>query len=88
MRTTRGPDEPYIFWYKEETHDLALRLAEHLQAKSEPWDDFEYWRGSDEIYLRTLGCHHCITIESPAGWPMQERIRVEFVGSRMVYRTS
>lgn len=69
------PDEPYIFWYKEETHDLALRLAEHLQAKSEPWDDFEYWRGSDEIYLRTLGCHHCITIELPAGWPMQERIK-------------
>jgi predicted deacylase len=69
------PDEPYLFWYKDETHDLALRLAEHLQAKSEPWDDFEYWRGSDEVYLRTLGCQHCITIESPAGWPIQERIR-------------
>jgi predicted deacylase len=69
------PNEPYLFWYKEETHDLALRLAEHLQAKSEPWDDFDYWRGSDEVYLRTLGCHHCITIESPKGWPMQERIR-------------
>lgn len=69
------PDEPYLFWYKEETHDLSLRLAEHLQAKSEPWDDFDYWRGSDEVYLRTLGCQHCITIESPAGWAMQERIR-------------
>jgi predicted deacylase len=69
------PNEPYLFWYKEETHDLALQLAEFLQAKSEPWDDFDYWRGSDEVYLRTLGCHHCITIESPAGWPMQERIR-------------
>jgi hypothetical protein len=69
------PNEPYLFWYKEEAHDLALRLAEYLQAKSEPWDDFDYWRGSDEVYLRTLGCDHCITIESPAGWPMQERIR-------------
>ncbi len=69
------PDEPYLFWYKEETHDLALQLAEYLQAKSESWDDFEYWRGSDEVYLRTLGCRRCITIESPAGWPMQERIR-------------
>ena len=69
------PDEPYLYWYKEETHDLALRLAEHLQVKSEPWDDFEYWRGSDEVYLRTLGCTACITIESPTGWPMQERIK-------------
>lgn len=69
------PAEPYLFWYKEETHDLALRLAEHLQAKSEPWEDFEYWRGTDEVYLRTLGCRHCITIESPAGWPMHERIK-------------
>ena len=68
------PDEPYLFWYKEETHDLALRLAEHLQAKSEPWDDFDYWRGSDEVYLRSLGCQQCITIESPTGWVMEERI--------------
>ena len=69
------PDEPYLYWYKEETHDLALRLAEHLQAKSEPWDDFDYWRGSDEVYLRSLGCQQCITIESPAGWSMEERIK-------------
>ncbi len=69
------PDEPYLFWYKQETHDLALQMAEYLQAKSEPWDDFEYWRGSDEVYLRTLGCQRCITIESPTGWSMQERIK-------------
>jgi predicted deacylase len=69
------PTDPYLYWYKEETHDLALRLAEHLQAKAEPWDDFEYWRGSDEVYLRTIGCQHCVTIESPMGWPMDERIK-------------
>jgi len=69
------PDEPYLFWYKNETHTLALQLAEYLQAKSEAWDDLEYWRGSGEVYLRTLGCTRCFTIEAPAGWPMQERIR-------------
>jgi predicted deacylase len=69
------PDEPYVFWYKEETHDMALRLAEHLQATAEPWDDFDYWHGSDEIYLRTLGCQYCFTTEAPIGWPLHERIQ-------------
>jgi len=69
------PVQPYLFRYPGDEHGLAERLAVHLGAQMVDWMDFDEWEGSDEVFLRRLGCSRCITIEAPQSWSLEERIR-------------
>jgi len=49
-------------------------LAAHLDAGLVDWTDFEEWEGSDEVYVRRLGCSRATTIEATVDWPLGERV--------------
>jgi len=68
-------DRPYLFRYPGDEHGLAEQLAAHLGAEMVDWTDFDEWEGSDEVYLRRLGCSRCVTIEATVDWSLEERIR-------------
>lgn len=70
-----NPGHPYVFRYPEDRHGLAERLAAHLGAGLVDWTDFDEWEGSDEVYLRRLGCTRCLTIETAGDWSLEECIR-------------
>lgn len=69
-------DVPYDYVYRkeEDTHDLAVRLQQHLNARDVPWNSQEPWAGASEVYVRSLGISLCTTIEAPPSWPLHERV--------------
>jgi predicted deacylase len=70
-----NPGHPYLFRYPGDEHGLAEQLAAHLGAEMVDWTDFDEWEGSDEVYLRRLGCSRCATIETAGDWSLEQRMR-------------
>lgn|GEM_PF-2219892 len=69
----QGP--AYIFRYTEEQHDLPEKMAAALNAPMLDWTEFAEWEGCSELFLRSLGCDRCVTLETPAGWSLEQRRR-------------
>src|SRR5262249_27513124 len=65
---------PYVYRYVKDDNDFASRLQQLLGAADEPWADSAEWRGASEVYIKSLGCSGCATVEVPPVWSMADRI--------------
>ena len=67
---------PYVYRYTEDRQDFIVRLRDALGAQETLWSsaDLERWKGSSEIYVRSLGCERSVTVEAPPVWPLEARI--------------
>jgi predicted deacylase len=69
-----NPGFAYLFRYTEEEHDLPERMAGDLGIQMVDWTEFAEWLGCSELFARSLGVTHCVTLEAPTIWPMEQRI--------------
>jgi len=67
-------DHAYIFKFSPDKTGLSRQLAHELEAKLVRWSSLKKWKGSSEVFVRSLGCQYAATTEAPPLWPLEKRV--------------